>query len=103
MGVRREEQETNYQWSVVDRGMARIYTSEPREMRKLAKHRQARRVERHTDESGLTTGEEWEIPRNCIVLRNPRKTRPLSDTERRAVARRLTAARKRKDLAGVAR
>lgn len=90
MGSTAEERETIINWSDADEGVAHLYTCQARMMRKLAKHPQARLVERHTDEHGKVTGEEWDLPAACVRITAGRK-RQVSEAEREAARQRMRA------------
>ena len=84
------ERETNITWSDADEGLAHIYTAQPPLMRKLAKHSQARLIVRHTDDRGRVSGEEWDLPLECIVHLRAGKRR-VSDAQRKAAGERMSA------------
>ena len=91
------ERETNINWTDLDAGIAHVYTCQPRMMRRLSKHPQAKCIQRHLNEDGKVTGEEYELPLTCIRI--------VSGTKRRvSEAQRLKAQRLRefrKDAVGV--
>jgi hypothetical protein len=83
------DRETTIGWTDADAGFATIYTCQPPMMRKLARHPLATLSARFTDERGRTTGEEWRIPVECIVIRPGR--RRLSPAQKAALAKATAA------------
>lgn len=83
------ERETVIQFDDAKPGMVHIYTAQSGMMRKMARHRRATLVETHHDESGRVTGVEYDIPRDCLVIRAGK--RRVSELQREAIRQRAVA------------
>lgn len=88
------ERETVVSWTGADEGMAHVYTSDPRMMRRLSRHPKAKLVETHMAGKAVTEAE-YDLPLECIVhLRAGR--RRVSVEQREAAAARMREKRVRR-------